>query len=294
MDFGVFVQRNDINDLVADATSVADFGFANLWIPQIFDLDAIGALGIVAREVPDLNLGTAVVPTYPRHPAALAAQARTTQQASNGRFTLGIGLSHQIVIEGMYGMDWSKPIGHLRNYLDILLPLLAGQPVSVDGAATYRGGLDIPAADVPTVVAALGTQMLNLAGSRTHGTITWMTGTATIADHVAPTIRQAAADAGRPEPQIVQALPVCVTDDVAGVRAQCDSIFEIYKTLPSYRAMLDKEGVGGPGDVAIIGSVHDVKAAIDASRNAGVTQFVAVPFHERERTLEVIANLIEG
>ncbi|MDZ7731814.1 MAG: TIGR03564 family F420-dependent LLM class oxidoreductase [Acidimicrobiia bacterium] len=193
MDIGIFFQSDDIDKLVERARLIRDDGFSTLWVPQIFGVDSLTALAVVAREVPDLHFGTAVVPTYPRHPAMLAAQAATVSRISGGRFTLGIGLSHQVVIEGMFGLSFEKPVRHLREYLDVLLPLLAGEPVNASGETlTFRGGLSFEAPRTPVLVAALGPQMLRLAGSRADGTSTWMTGPRTLADHVVPTITAAA------------------------------------------------------------------------------------------------------
>ena len=83
-------------------------GFASAWLPNVFALDALTTLAIVGRETERIELGTAVVPTYPRHPSALAQQALTTQAAARGRLALGIGLSHQVVIENMFGLDYSE------------------------------------------------------------------------------------------------------------------------------------------------------------------------------------------
>jgi 5,10-methylenetetrahydromethanopterin reductase len=293
MRIGVFAESGTVDGLVADAKGIAERGFSSMWTPQIFRLDAITALGIVAREVPGIELGTAVVPTYPRHPMMLAAQALTVQQASGGRFTLGIGLSHQIVIEGMLGIPFSKPVRHLREYLSILMPLVRGEAAAFEGETlTGKLALDIPEADpVPVLVAALGAQMLKVAGTRTEGTITWMTGPATIADHVGPAIRAAASDAGRPDPRIVAALPVCVTDDPAAEREKAGKLFAIYGHLPSYRAMLDREGAAGPADVAIVGTEAEVRAGIEGVIEAGATDFVAVPFSNRDATLDVVASM---
>src|SRR5664279_4201625 len=118
MQIGLFLERPTVADLVADVTTAAERGFRSVWVPQIFGLDALTAVAVVANEVPEVTFGTAVVPTYPRHPMMLAAQARTVQQVAGGRFTLGIGLSHQIVIETMMGMSFEKPVRHLREYLD--------------------------------------------------------------------------------------------------------------------------------------------------------------------------------
>jgi len=294
MRIGVFAESGTVDGLVETAKEVAARGFVSLWTPQIFRLDAITALAVVGREVPELELGTAVVPTYPRHPMMLAAQALTTQQVTGGRFTLGIGLSHQIVIEGMLGISFDKPVRHLREYLSILMPLVRNEGSAFEGETlTGKLALDIPdVAPVPVLVAALGAQMLKVAGTRTEGTITWMTGPATIADHVAPAIRSAASDAGRPEPRIVAALPVCVTDDPDGERAKASKLFAVYGHLPSYRAMLDREGAAGPADVAIVGTANEVRAGIERVVEAGATEFVAVPFSNRDETLDLVASML--
>lgn len=293
MRIGVFVQQDKVDELVRDARAVREAGFASLWVPQIFGADAITELAVVAHQVPDLHLGTAVVPTYPRHPMALAAQARTLQQVATGRFTLGVGLSHQIVIEGVLGMSFDKPVRHAREYLEILAPLLRGEAVDVTGETlSAHLGLEVPSAPVPLVVAALGTQMLNVAGRLADGTVTWMTGPATIRDHVAPTIGAAAAAAGRSEPRVVMALPTCVTDDPDGAREQAGKLFAMYGHLPSYRAMLDREGAEGPADVAIVGTAEEVREQVAATFDAGATEFVAVPYRDRERTLEALQPLL--
>jgi len=293
MGLGIFAENKTVDGLVASARDAAERGFGSFWTPQIFGLDAITALSIVASEVPDIELGTAVIPTYPRHPMTLAAQALTLQQISGGRFTLGIGLSHQIVIEAMLGMSYDKPVRHLREYLSILMPLAHGEGSDFAGETlTGKLALDIPAEPLPVLVAALGAQMLRVAGTRTEGTVTWMTGPDTVENHVGPALREAADAAGRPAPRIVSALPVCVTDDEAAAREFAGNAFAIYGHLPSYRAMLDREGAAGPADVAIVGDEKTVLAGIQRFFDAGATDFVAVPFSNQEATLDVVASLL--
>src|SRR6266851_4178534 len=178
----------------------ADDGFASAWVSNIFGLDALTALAVAGSQVPEIDLGTAVVPTYPRHPAVLAQQALTVAAATGGRLTLGIGLSHKIVIEDMYGYDFSKPVRHMREYLAVLLPLLDGQQADFSGETLNAHiGLDTPAPGrVPVLVAALGQRMLRLAGEQADGTVLWMTGPATVREHVVPEITTAAKAAGRP------------------------------------------------------------------------------------------------
>ena len=271
-------------------------GYASVWMANIFGLDALTALAVAGSRVPDIELGTAVVPTYPRHPGALAQQALTVQAATGGRLALGIGLSHQIVIEGMYGLSFDKPARHMREYLAILLPLLESGRVSYEGETlTARMGLT-RASDqrVPVYLAAMAPRMLQLAGAVADGTVLWMTGPSAIESHVVPTMAAAAEAAGRTPPRVVCVLPVAVTDDPAGSRAYADKAFRIYNDLPSYRAMLDLEGAAGPGDVAIVGDEASVTEQIEALSGIGVTDFVAGSFatgDDAERTRALLSTL---
>ncbi|MGI5321444.1 LLM class F420-dependent oxidoreductase [Actinomadura nitritigenes] len=286
-----------LDKLADDVRRAADDGFASAWMSNIFGVDALTALAVAGSRVPGIELGTAVVPTYPRHPAALAQQARTTALAlGEGRLALGIGLSHKVVIEDMFGYDFGRPLRHMDEYLSILLPLLDHRTASFTGE-TLRGqiGLTVPnEGRVPVLLAALGPKMLKLAAERTDGTVLWMTGPATVRDHIAPTITAAAEAAGRPAPRIVCVLPVCVTDDAERARARAAKAFEVYGTLPSYRAMMDREGAEGPADLAIIGDEDAVGARLEELAAAGVTDFVAgefVPGADRERTRGFLKSL---
>ena len=272
-------------------------GFSTFWLPNIFGLDAITAAALVGREVDGIELGTAVVPSYPRHPAALAQQALTASAATDGRFTLGIGLSHKIVIEDMFGLDYSKPARHMREYLEVLAPLLRGEPVDHAGDE-YRTklSLDVPGArPVPLLVAALGPVMLRLAGRLSDGTITWMTGPATLEKHIVPKLGAAAHDAGRPAPRVVCGLPILLTNDEQAARETVAKQFAVYGTLPSYRAMLDREGASGPADISLLGDERSLRKQIDRLRDAGVTDFDAAvtPLEpgSAARTIEFLASL---
>jgi 5,10-methylenetetrahydromethanopterin reductase len=275
----------------------ADDGFASAWLNNIFGVDALTALAVAGSQVPGIEVGTAVVPTYPRHPAALAQQALTAAAAVDGRLVLGIGLSHKVVIEDIYGYDFGRPVRHMREYLAVLLPLLDGQPVSFAGQTVRASiGLTTPAPGrVPVVVAALGSQMLRLAGEQADGTVLWMCGPATVREHIVPAITEAAAAAGRPDPRVVCILPVCVTDDPDGARARASEMFAIYGELPSYRAMLDREGASGPADVTLAGDEEAVGAQVSELAAAGVTDFVAAEYTggaEGARTRAFLRSLL--
>ena len=291
--FGGDTDRRTIDELVEDARSAEQDGFAAYTLPQIFALDAMGVLGIVGREVPRIELSTGVVPTYGRHPVTMAQQALTTQLASGGRFTLGIGLSHQIVIESMLGLSYDKPLRHMREYLSVLMPLLHGQPVDFKGE-TIQTRIELRVTAIPpcpVLLAALGPKMLELAGTVADGTLTWMTGPNTLSSYIVPTITAAAEQAGRPAPRVAASLPVCVTTDVDAARERAAKNFAHYGFLPSYRAMLDREGAVGPADVAIVGDEAAVEKGVRELADAGVTEFVASIYGSRDERSVTCAAL---
>ena len=278
--FGGTVNDGTIDQMVAEARQTEADGFASYWAPQIFGHDALTALAIIGREVPRIELGTSVVPTYPRHPMMMAQQALTVNAAASGRLCLGIGLSHQMVVEGMWGMSFDKPVRHMREYLEVMMPLLEGKAVSHAGEEfRVNGGVNVPGGTRPNVVvAALGEQMLKVTAALADGTLTWCTGPQTLQNHTIPVLRAAAEKAGRDSARVIAALPVCVTNDHEAALARAAQVFVVYGHLPSYRAMLDKEGAAGPADIAIIGNASEVAERISALADIGVTDFAAVEF----------------
>jgi F420-dependent oxidoreductase-like protein len=290
--------ENAIDDLVEQARRVADAGLHSIWLPQMFDVDALTAIAVIGREVPRIELATAVIPTYPRHPMVLASQALTAQASTGNRLVLGIGLSHQVVIEGAFGYSFDRPARHMREYLSILIPLIHDGKVSFEGEtmkAQTLGPLRIPGAEpCPVLVAALGPAMLKLTGEMADGTITWMVGPKTLESHIVPSITQAARAAGRDRPRVVVGLPVCVTDDPEQVREAAAKTFVIYGQLPSYRAMLDREGADGPADVVVAGDEDAVAAQLRAIAEMGATDLATPLFgspEERRRTLDLLSSL---
>ena len=278
--FGGAANDGTLGSMTSEASRAEKDGFASYWVPQIFNHDALTALAVIGREVPRIELGTSVVPTYPRHPMMMAQQALTVNAATDGRLCLGIGLSHQMVVEGMWGMSFDKPVRHMREYLEVMMPLLEGKPVAHAGEAfRVNGAVDVPGGSRPgVVVAALGEQMLNVTAALADGTLTWCTGPQTLKNHTIPTIRAAADRHGRDSARVIAALPVCVTKDIAAAHERAAKVFVIYGQLPSYRAMLDKEGAAGPADIAIAGSESEVLDRISALADMGVTDFAAVEF----------------
>ena len=292
------VQKASIGAFVAHATTAQADGFASYWVAEhpTGGLDALTVLAIVGQHVDRIELGTAVIPTYPRHPMVLAGQALTVQSVIGGRLTLGIGLSH-VAMMGQLGLHDDKPIAHLRDYLAILVPLLQTGRVAYEGTSiSCTAEVFKPATTPPPVlVAALGPQALRVTGARADGTSLAWVGPKTIRSHIVPVLSDAAAKAGRSSPRVIATLPVCVTDDPAGIRERISRTSAMYGQLPSYRAMFDREGVTEPGELGVVGSASEVEDRLEVLGEAGVTDFAASEFtpspDEKVRTRELLKRL---
>ena len=293
------VQGASIEAITQHAQTANADGFASYWLAEhpTGGLDALMVLMVVGLSVPRIELGTAIVPTFPRHPMVMAGQTHTALNAIGPRLTLGIGLSHAPMLAQL-GMPFDKPIRHLREYLSILVPLLnagrvdfKGKMLSCEAVTFFK-----PAAVTPVVVAALGPQALKVAGTLADGTTLAWVGPKTVKEHIKPRLSEAAAAAGKPAPRIIATLPVCVTNDEAGIRARIGRNLAMYGELPSYKAMFEREGVEGPGQLAIVGNEDQVRTAIDGMREAGVTDFAASEFttndDERHRTRALLKQLL--
>jgi len=256
-----FDSPTTIDDALANADRARAAGLLRYWNPQVANTDPMVVLGIVGHEIPDIGLGTSVVAMQSTFAKNLAIQSRTVNQASGGRFVLGLGASHKPAMELRHGIKWDRPFTHMTQYLDSLLPLLTDQQVASDGElVTTHAEINVPGPAPEVMLAALGPKMLQLAADRTAGTITWMTGPKTIASHIRPGIGKGHIAAG---------VPVWITDDPVMARDKGNEMLAIYGQLPSYRAMLDREGFAGPGDMVLAGDLDTIRAGLDEYRDAG-------------------------
>ncbi len=261
-----------VDQVRVDARWADEAGFDSYWVSYGKGVDPLVALPLAAAGAPRIELGTSVVPTVGRHPIALAQLARTAQQACDGRFTLGVGPSHQVIVEETYGETWSRPVERVREYLLALVPLCNGETVAISGnQVSADTTLAVPSEPVQIVLAALGPKMLDLAGTVAAGTHVGQCGPRTIAEHTAPTINAAAEAAGRPAPRIIALVNLCVGDDPAALRAAASEAASVYSALPSYRAMLDREGITDPTELILTGSMTEIADGLAAYADAGVT-----------------------
>jgi 5,10-methylenetetrahydromethanopterin reductase len=286
-------------DVVEQVVRAEADGFGSAWTVHFSrGVDALGILAVAGTRTSRIELGVGIVPTYPRHPLALAQQAATVQALSGGRLTLGVGVSHRPVIEDLHGLSYDSPAAHMREYLSVLVPLLR------DGSVRYRGtfyqvdgGFTVPSASpVPVLVGALSPLMVQAAGELADGVVTWLAGPRSLGEVIVPRLHAAAA--GRPAPRVVAALPVAVCADPGRARRQADEVFARYAGLDNYRRLLDREGAASPGEVALVGAESDVERQLKRLEDLGTTELWPILFPAGDdpgttvrRTGELLAGL---
>lgn len=272
-------------------------GFDTVWMSHVLKLDAITALAVAAYVTSKIELGTAVTTSYPRHPSAVAQQALTVSAISDGRFTLGLGLSHKMLVEDMLGLSYAKPAKHMREYLEVLHPLLNLSTVSYEGEQ-YKTNieLDVPGAKpVPVLVAALGPAMLAIAGRLGDGVTTWMTGPNTLEELTIPTVMKSATDTpDRGSPRVVAGFPILLTDDADAGREFLASKLGMYGQLPSYKASLKREGVESPVDIALVGNKKVLRQKLGHLRDIGVTDLRANIMAPSEDLAQATMDFLQG
>jgi len=290
----------DVPTSVADITeqvAVAErAGLDGVYFPQLASWDALTMAALAGAQVPRIGLGTAIVRTYPTHPLALAGKALTVQAAVGNRLTLGIGPGPQPVIEGQYGLSFEQPARHIREYLQVLRPLLRGEAVNYRGQTlTAVGQVDVPGTTPPPIlVSALGPIMLRIAGELADGTVTVWAGAELLGEHIVPAVTASAAEAGRGAPRIVAIIMASVTADPHRARQEVAARFGAAAQLASYRRLLDLQGKAGLEETVVAGDESTVAEAIRQLAEAGVTELVVSPVGsdaDRARTLQLLSVL---
>ena len=270
-----------VDHVVRQAQRAENDGFTSLWYTSAVAGDSLLAIALAGRATSSIELGTAVMQTYPCHPVLQATRAAAVGAAigSPGRFTLGVGPSHRPFIEGMFGLAYDTPGRHTEEYVQILTGLLDGEAVRFSGDEFRVNAGPLPLAErVPVLVSALAPRLLRVAGTFADGTVLWMANATAVAQHVTPRITEAAAQAGRPAPRIVAGLPVAVHDDVAGARSVAADLFAVYGDLPNYQRILAHGGVSSPAEAAVVGNEEAVSSQIETLFDAGATDVWAAPF----------------
>ena len=286
-------------DIVDDVVRAEADGFGSAWSAHFSrGVDALDVLAVAGARTSRIDLGVGIVPTYPRHPLALAQQAATVQAFCGGRLTLGVGVSHRPVIEDLHGLPFARPAAHMRDYLSVLMPLLREGSVRHKGDFyQVDGGFVVPSTSpVPVLVGALSPLMVEVAGELADGVVTWLAGPRSLGEQIVPRLHAAAR--GRPAPRVVAALPVAVCADAGRARAAADDVFGRYSGLDNYRRLLEREGAPSPGGLAVTGTEAEIETQLRRLVGLGVTEFWPIifpvggnPAGSRHETRTLLAGL---
>ena len=284
---------NVVDDVVSQARRAHELGVGQVWLSQQFDHDSISLAGLVGAAVPGLGVGTFVVPINPRHPLIVASLAQTAQAAAHGNFSLGLGLGAHEPERQAFGSWWSNTIGRLRDHLTVLRSILdtgavdfSGDEISAHPGWPVRVAGGTP---LPVYVAAMGPKALQVTGELADGTLPYLAGPRTIAEFIEPTIAKAAADAGRPKPRIIAAVPALVSDDVNAARIFAAEQLSFYETIPSYQKVIAREGVGSAAELAAVGPAESVRRKLQSYLDAGATEVVLSPLDRADAAEELWA-----
>jgi F420-dependent oxidoreductase-like protein len=297
---GLTGRPSSTEKLIEQAQAAEKDGFSSVWFDSSVLGDPLAAMAVAGRETATIELGTAVLQTYPCHPVLQANRAAgVTEAMGRPGFVLGIGPSHGPRISGMYGLSYDHPGRNTEEYLRILTGLLRGETVTFEGADWTARDARVPTArPVPVLLAALGPRLLRVAGELADGVVLFMASAQAIENHVVPRLHAAATAAGRPAPRIVAGLPVAVHDDLDEARAAAAATSTVYESLPNYRRIMEIGGAASPADVAILGDEATVTRRLQDLLDAGATdiQVFVVPVGDdrrtsRRRTMDLLASL---
>jgi len=307
---GLVIRRGNAADFVRRVQEAEGRGVGAVWTtvggPMADPVTAYAAAGALTERV---ILGTAVTPTYPRHPVTLAAQAMALNDLAPGRIRLGIGTSHKPTIEGAYGIPMGKPLAHLREYLTVLRALLW------DGAVDYSGSYftvkmalpeGVSAPNIPVPISALRQNAFRLAGELADGAISWVTPVDYLVTTAIPAMDEGAGIAGRTRPPLIAHVPVALTTDRDRGRNAFRSQFSVYGKLPFYAAMFADAGfpVNDAGEMsdglvetlAVVGDESEIRSRLAAIRARGIDELLISPvIVEDEATeLEALSGVLAG
>ncbi|MFN2536894.1 MAG: TIGR03564 family F420-dependent LLM class oxidoreductase [Mycobacteriales bacterium] len=279
MRIGLTGGASSVDKIVVQAQQAEADGFTSLWYASIVQGDPLVAMALAGRATERLELGTAVLQTYPCHPILQANRAASVSSAM-GRpgFTLGIGPSHEALVRDVLGLSYDRPGLNTEEYVTILAALLRGEDVDLDGQewSAHSSGRAVPVPHpVPVLVAALGPRLLRIAGQLADGAVLWMAPPKAIESHIIPKLHAAAAEAGRPTPRVVAGLPVAVHDDESEARAAVAATAGAYAGMPNYQRILEVGGADEPAAAAIVGDETSVAKQLQGLLDAGATDIWA-------------------
>lgn len=304
---GMVVYGKDAATAVEGIVAAERAGVGQVWMTQSAGrADTLTLFAAAAVRTESVRLGTAIVPTFPRNPLALAQQALSIEDLAPGRLRLGIGPSHKHVVEGMYGTPMESPLAHLREYVEVLHALLW------DGKADHHGRFFNIAASVPSapktpvMVSALRAGAFRLAGEVADGALTWMCPVPYLLETALPAMREGAAEAGRPVPPMIAHVPVALSEDRDARLGAARTVIGRYAAAPYYAKMFADAGfpVGADGAISdelaesllVAGDEATVRESLASLLESGIDELLIplVPVHDEVSENVRLAALIGG
>lgn len=303
---GVSIQALDAQDFVEQVRQAEDLGIESAWttIGGAGGADPLTVAAAAFAATSTIRVGTAIVPTWPRHPLVIAAQAQALHQLAPGRLRLGIGPSHEPGMTANYGVQWRTPLTHLREYLGTLRSLFRDGAVDFEGShVTARMRWREPA-DIELLASALRPKSFALCGELADGAISWMCPLTYLVEEAVPALREGAQQAGRSTPPLVVHVPVAVNADRESVRELARQQLGRYGTVPFYRAMFERAGfpIEDPGmlpdglldDLVVSGTAEEVTAGLRRYLEAGCDEVLAAPLVEPDDRAGSITRAFEA
>ncbi len=271
--------------------------------------DAVTTYAAAAVQTERVHLGTSIVPTYPRHPAALGSQVLTVDSLAPGRLRLGVGPSHRPTIEGQLGIPMGKPLSHLREYLTVLRALLWEGKVDFEGEyyqvhLAFQDGTQPPRTELLT--STLSVNAYRLAGELADGALSWVSPVPYLVETALPALAEGAERGYRPAPPLIAHVPVAVTTDRDAALAATMRDFGLYGRLPFYARMFEAAGVPPANDrtssaaveaLAVFGTADQIANRLAAIVGEGISEvyvshvIVGDEAAERAELMRILASL---
>jgi len=292
-------------DIIVEAEAA---GVQQVWMTQSTPApDTLGIFAAAAMRTTSIRMGTAIVPTYPRHPLALAQQALTLGDLAPQRLRLGVGPSHRPVIEGAYGLTMSSPLAHLREYVEILRAALWEGHISHHGQFFHVESTFPRTPHTPILISALREGAFHLAGEISDGAISWMCPVPYLLTKARPALQAGAAQRGRPTPPLIAHIPVALSQDRQAVLAAARQQVGRYSRLPFYASMFADAGFPIPSDgtmpddlidnLVIFGDTATITTRLTELLASGLDELlvmlvsIADPTNERSQLIHLIGQL---
>ncbi len=240
---GVAVSSPDANIIMSNIDTASKAGVESVWLTTGgAGLDGLTIFSAATQRFENMMFGTSIVPTFPRHPIVIAQQVQVISQLAPGRFRLGIGPSHRPTMESMFGTNFHHPLGHLKEYVEILKTLFSTGAVDYTGEY-YHATAQIPGPiDVPVMASALRKKSFEMCGGHADGAISWVCPRSYLEKVALPSIRRGAETARRNTPGLIAHTPVCVHENFSEIRDGVQKQLSNYPKLPFYQQMFAEAG----------------------------------------------------